>query len=236
MKSITIKLAGLCLVAMFAVSLVASATASAGVWEQCTTEKTTVTKYTTDLCTVASSTGIWGWKALGTTEKVLSSATLTLRDTSTAVGLVEVKCTGTDEGSIGPTKYDLVTKVTVVGCVKGTGCEEWKRAAAVHLPWQTELFQTEGRVRNKITGTGAGEPGWEVECKVLFFPVTDECTSETGTTLMENVQTRGTVQAVFETKSGKAKCTQSTLGNKLSGEVLGVNTLWSVTGQAIKVS
>jgi len=230
------KVAGLCLVAMFAMSMAATVTASAApVWEQCR-EGTGNTKYEDSHCTKLSTSGKFQWQEVKGTEKVNSSATLTLKDTNVPiVGTVEVKCSGTDEGTIGPGKFDKVTKIVVSKCTAGTNCSTFKKAEARNLPWQTELFETEGRVRNKITSGGAGAPGWAVTCVVLIVEETDVCTTETGSTLMEPTLPSGALAAVFEAKSGKANCT---VGGTAAGEVGGIDTNVEneVGTAAIKVS
>ena len=61
MKSI--RIAGLCLVSMFAMSMAVSSTASAApVWEGCL-EGSTTTKYKDSSCTVAEAGGSAGWKS-----------------------------------------------------------------------------------------------------------------------------------------------------------------------------
>jgi len=234
-----LRIVGLCLVAMFAMSVATAATASAApVWEQCTTEKTTVTKYTENKCLTASSTGAWGWKELETTEAVIGHATLLLKDTKVTLGPASVRCGGTEEGLIGPGKLDKVTKVTVVKCerVEDGPCEELKEVKPVDLPWQTTLWETAKTVYDKVEPDGNGQPGWSVECKTPLGTKTDTCTSETGkeaSTTMTNKQLSGTVLASFQSTAPKGKCSE---GGKEAGEVTGPVELASVAGHAIRVS
>jgi hypothetical protein len=216
-----IKMAGLCLVAMCALSTIASVTASAAIhWEQCS-EGGAATKYSEHQCLKAEGAGKWQWNEVTTTEKFVSNSTLTIKDIKVPIeGTVEVKCSGTDGGTVGPKNIDVTTKITVIGCTAGKGCEEFKKAEARNLPWQTELFETESTVRDKITADGNGAPGWEVECKVLGITKGDECISENETTLVENKAT-GTellVLSIFEKSSGKYNCE---VGGTGSGEING---------------
>ena len=101
-----IKIAGLCLVAMVTMSMALAASASAAPhWLVCLagTEKVLPTKYETHQCekAVASNAGKWEWSEPQHTEKVISHASLTLVSEELGVK-VEVECTGTDEGWIGP--------------------------------------------------------------------------------------------------------------------------------------
>jgi hypothetical protein len=233
----SIKITGLCLVAMFAMSMAAAATASAGVWQQCQ-KGAAGTKWTNSECNVASSTGEWAWQEVTTTEKVFSTAALKLEDTNVLfVGRVAVECFGTDEGTIGPKQFDRVEKVRVGSCKNVEHCTEGTvTAEAIHLPWQTELFQTENRTRDKITEVPPnGQPGYNTTCNTSLARSTDECVTETGkegSTLMTNIQETGIVQAEFETKSGTAKCS---LGGAKNGHVWGIVQFGAV-GYAIRVS
>ena len=218
-----LRIAGLCLVAMFVMSMLAAGTASAA-WEQCATEKAAAaaTKYETNQCLKVQSSGKWAWQEITSAEKVKSQGSLKLSDINIPIaGTVEVSCSGTDTGTVGPGKTDVTESITVASCTAGKNCEKLiKNAEPLHLPWKTELFNTEKTVRDAIKADGKGEPGWAVECKVLGVTKKDECTTETGTTLMSNVLTNGEllVLADFESKSGKAKCT---VGGANSGEVIG---------------
>ncbi len=114
MKSI--KIAGLCFVAMFAMSVAAVATASAQpVWEQCSTEKaaSAITKYTNSECNVVGAPNAWAWQEVKNTEKVTSTAALKLGDEKTVLGESAVECLGTDTGVIGPGKFDKIQTITV---------------------------------------------------------------------------------------------------------------------------
>ncbi len=234
-----LKIAGLCLVAVFVMGMVVSASASAvaPTWEQCRTEKEPKeppTRWSDSKCSVASSTGSWQWEELKTTEQVSSQATLRLIDKKATGGLSEIQCGGTDNGWIGPNKYDQITSISVKAsnCKRVAGlCITVEAVEARHLPWQTELFETEGRIRDKITETGNGEPGWKVKCS----GVEDECLTEAGkegSTLESNEQATGVALGEFDEKSGKAKCS---IGGAGQGEVRGLVQFHSTEGWAIRV-
>jgi hypothetical protein len=223
----SIKITGLCLVAVFAMSMAAAAAASAEpVWEQCSTEKVAEhTKWTNSECNVASSTGAWNWKEVENTEKIYSTAALKLTDTKVPLlGEAEVECLGTDEGVIGPGRYDRIQTVRVASCKPVKVCENVETVVPKNLPWQTELYETGKEVRDKITeGTTKLQPGWSITCKApVVGSVTDVCETESGkevSTSMRNIQESGIVQAEFETKSGKTQCTQ---GGAAAGRLWGI--------------
>jgi hypothetical protein len=239
MKSI--KIAGLCLVAMFVVSVATASVASAKVpeWKQCRNVGLNKGKFEDSKCTKEGGNKEWEWKQLETKEAVTSMATLKLRDKSTLLGEVEVQCKGTDEGTVGPQSKDEVTEIVVElkNCTVLKNCEKLEAVAAVHLPWETRLAEEGGQQRDKLLNGGKGAPGWAVTCHTGLGNVTDECTTEKGTTLMADLAD-GSVNAIFEKERAgeKAKCTQSTLGSKESGEVEGTDNTKSKEGWALMVS
>jgi hypothetical protein len=198
MKSI--KIAGLCLVALAAMAMATAATASATpVWEQL--NGTT-------------------WSEIKGTEKVIDAGTLKLTDTKGGLtgGVVTVECSGTSTGTVGPGKYDRITTITVANpCRNITGCVGTIKAEARNLPWQTELFETEGKVRDSVVSEVAGKfPGWKVECTL-----SDTCEGNTTTAIVNNTS-NNTVEAVFDAKSAVVTCSRGGAG---TGKVEGTNII-----------
>ncbi len=204
-----IRIVGLCLVALAAMAMATAATASAQpVWE------------------------VNGTEVKGT-EKVMGSGTLRLADNLTPLGESAVECSGTTTGTIGPGKIDRVETITVASCKPIRVCENVETVKPLSLPWQTELYETEGKVLNKISEI-KGEPGWSVTCKTLAGRKTDECVTEAGKE-GDEVQTNVTPNELgtFNPKS-KADCTE---GADASGEVEGIiTTLSEPIGKVISVS
>ena len=239
MKSITT--AGLCLVAMLVVSMVAAASASAAPhWLHCV-EGTTGTKYTTSQCKTAG-TGSWTWQEVTGTEAVVSHASLLLTDTKTVAGEVTVECTGKDEGTVGPGKFDRITAITEINCVNEKNCETVvKPAEPLNLPWQTELAEVpagSGKIRDNITAVNGKGAGWAVTCKVSIFEVEDKCTTEEGSVGVQNVTTPGVpgellVLGDFEKESAEANCTAS---GKKTGRVVGTVALLQANGQGLRAT
>jgi hypothetical protein len=204
-----IRIAGLCLVALAAMAMATAATASAQpVWQ------------------------VNGTEVKGT-EKVMGSGTLRLADTKTLAGESAVQCSGTTTGTIGPGKFDRVETITVASCKPIKVCENVETVKPVHLPWQTELYETESKVLNKISEI-SGEPGWTVTCKTPLGSKTDECATEAGKEGNE-VQTNVTPNELGTfNPTSKAKCTE---GGKESGKVEGIiTTLSEPIGKVISVS
>jgi hypothetical protein len=195
-----IRIIGLTLVAVFAITAVVASSASALQW-------------------------LINGRSIAAPVAVKSSSvgSLLLADLAATGGSTAILCTGTDEGTVGPGNKDSITKITATGCSFESGkngvCEASKpvTAGALHLPWTTELLTVGGKTRDMLTGTG-GNVGWKVECTVAkIFKVSDECTSATAEPLMTNVT--GGVDATFEA-SETASCTK---GNSTSGMVIGTD-------------
>ncbi len=247
-----LRIAGLCLVAMFAMSMVAAGTASAEVpaWEHCTegTEKIAPTKYTEHQCVAAaaSNTGKWQWNEVKGTEKVISRGSLQLVDTDATEFKVKaaLSCSGNDEGSVGPGKFDRITEINEIHCSNEENCATIIEVKPVNLPWQTELVEEAGKNRDKITNGGTGEaewPGWSVTCEnPIVGRTTDRCTTNSGSTAIANQTTRRSgvtellVLATFE--SSKAKCTLSQAANKETGEVQGTIANLQANGWGLRIS
>jgi len=229
MKSI--KIAGLCLVAMFVMSMVASATASAAApeWIHCIKVEAGKGKWKNKGCTEATASGEWETKGIAETVEVTSSGSLELEDLNATGGPVAVKCAGIGVGSIGPGKLDRTNSISAskggktITCafVKNGACESGDpvTAEAKNLPWQTRLAPkgTEPPRDEIYEGTG-GEPGWTVTCTaVLVGKTEDTCTGTKGTTKMKNNPLTGNVESEFKFEGAeRAKCT---IGGAESGRV-----------------
>ncbi len=172
MKSL-FKVVGIILAAIFAVSMFASASASAA-WEQCGTEKaaTAKSKYTEHQCTTASGTGGWAWEVAPLSEASVTHGSLKLTDSKEKT---EVECYGEGKGTLAK-----VETVTVISCRTIKGCEaNTVTAEARDLPWKTELFESESKKFEALEEEGTnGEPGWAVTCSILKVKDTDTCKAE----------------------------------------------------------
>jgi len=170
-----LRILGLALVAVFAMSAVVASAASAA-WVASPWE--------------AFYSG--SWHVVTTTIKVTSAGTLKLKN-----GGDEVECEGTNKGTIGAGGIDEVLTVTVKNPCKliaNSGCKSpqpsgFPKAAAIHLPWKTQLEdETNGEKRDKITAhTGGEAPGWSVECEnILKGKSKVECTAAEELTKVTN--------------------------------------------------
>lgn len=190
-----LKIAGLCLVAVFAVSAVGAASA------------------------FASPEWLQNGSKLTSALSVTSKGKLKLTDTKGGLkkGSVTIECTGTDKGTVGPGAADELTEVKATECkhVAGEECPS-PSAEAVHLPWKTELYEEGSAIRDKVANSGAGLPGWKVKCSIL----SDTCEAETSTAI--KLVEVGIVDATFEEKSAKANCSRGGTG---TGVVEGTDVL-----------
>ncbi len=240
MKSV--RIAGLCLAAMFVMSMVAAGTASAALhWLVCSAG-TTSTRYTTSQCETASASGEWNWSEVAGTEATRTQGSLVLLTHGVPiVGEVEVKCSGTDEGSVGPGNLSRTTAIPSIKCEKGKNCETLVSGAEpVGLPWNSELRETEGVIRGTIR-KGAGstsEPGWRAACKVLGVTEENTCTTEEGLVTLSNDNTPGTVGPLLvladflHPNKPEAKCTVK----GTTGDVLGGISILLLNGRGLRVS
>jgi hypothetical protein len=242
-----VKIVGLCLASMLVVGMVLASSASAFKWEQCG-EGGSNTKYEGHQCLNISSNSAenkWSWKEAPGTEKVKIKGTLFLADTKTLAGESEVECFGGEaEGVAGPGNLGKIEKVTIEGkteCRPLKVCENVEKVEARNLPWQTEAYETEGKILEKLGPDGAGHPGWSVKCKTLLGSKTDECVEEENKpeslVLTNKVTPRsGSVEllvlATFQ-HLRKAKCTE---GGAESGRVEGSVGVLKVNGWALRVT
>jgi hypothetical protein len=235
------KIVGLCLASVLVLGMAITANASAApVWETCR-EGATGTKYETSQCETALSSGKWAWAEVTGTESSHGSGTLVLSDTNIPIiGTVSVSCTGEGKGTVGPGKFGRVTEIPsgTISCSAGENCEKIEgKVEPRNLPWQTELFETEGKEFNTITnGKESEAPGWAVTCKVLGVSKTDTCTGETGATEARRVRTFSSINNRFEllvlqdfisTSPHRANCT---VGGTGAGRVVGSNGFLFLSG------
>jgi len=196
-----IKVWGLAFSAMFLISGLAVASASAHEW----------TLNGAPITTAVATTG---------------SGKLTLTDTNGFFGsTVSVTCTGTTTGTAGPGAVDTTSTVTVSSCTTDEGTCGSPSATAVDLPWKTELSTVNGVVRDTIRADGNGQPGYAVTCTVGGFRITDTCKSERGQPKV--TLNTSPVPIEFDAESGTADCTNGGAG---AGHVRGSLTVSSKSG------
>ncbi len=203
-----IKMLGAAFVAVLALGAVAAAGASALEW-------------------------LLNGKPITATTTVKLTGELLLKDDTEKVA---VKCSGHDEGTVGPGAADEVTKITGLSgelnapCTveEGSLCES-ATAMAVNLPWATELVTVEGAIRDLITTANAG---WAVTCETIIGPVVDTCEGMTSTA-MENVT--GGVLATFDaiSKENPAECSRP---KAKVGLVTGTNLIKNTATEVFTVS
>jgi hypothetical protein len=186
-----IRIVGLALVAVFALSAVVSASASAAFKLE------------------------WGLGGVLAPSNMptTSHGTLKLTDSKTTIGSVTIECAGIDKGTVGSKGIDEVTSITnaegklPIKCTSTNKECETPTAEPIGLPWKTQLVEREGKEEDQITS--AKEFGWKSECTVKkIVKAADECTTKETHTVMENVAAG--VNSIFSPAvGGKAKCTQS---------------------------
>jgi len=207
---------GLALLAIFAFSVVATATASA------------------ELFLLAE--WLYNGAIIPSELLVESSGELLLEDNKVPIlGKAMVLCSGILDGFVGPGSADLITELlnlgkepiskvglsglALEGCTNQENCPEplvW----AVNLPWETELelHEDPGPEEDYVVLI-LGKPGWEIEC--MGIGQSDECVAETeGGFLLDN--TTPTPAALFSeeiTELMGLKLAKCLLGGNESGIV-----------------
>jgi hypothetical protein len=244
-----LKIAGLCLVSMLLAGMATAGTASAALlWLLCL-EGSGLTKYSTNQCTTASGTGKWQSQGIasGVTDTVrLLAFSLRLEDTGAGT---KVECSdsgvpGTGVAVIeGPNKGKIVKaelpEPEKEGCkvLKGfLTCTAGKltKVKGVNLPWNTEIFTTENKSLTQILNSGAGEPGWAVECG----GATDSCVAvspeKPESAELSSVVTGGVLLVLsrFESR-GEAKCT---VGGPKTGKVFGLIAILLNSGNGLSIN
>ena len=146
---------------------------------------------------------------------------------------LEVECEGTGEGSVGAGSVGEESKWAKSKCtlVKAASCEAGKGAelSAVHLSWHSELVMPEGgAVREVITTSGKGTPGFSITCTVGgILKVVDECT---GTLKTSVTNAAGGVDAEFDGE--KLKCS---VGGAGAGALEGTELIEAAKGGTLEV-
>lgn len=209
-----IQILGLALVAVFAFSAVAAASAFAE--------------------------NEWLLNGAAVTSKipVLSEAIeLKLADMKGGLFLEEISvlCSGLDLGTVGPKGEDEVTEILnlagtekTIKCPASSGCGEAEATVeALNLPWKTKIILKGTEFRDEVgPGTGGG-PGYKVTCAL---GITDSCTSPTAelsSTKLTNET--GGVDSLFEAISEEKPAT-CTRGGAKEGLVKGLDTIISDSG------
>jgi hypothetical protein len=123
------------------------------------------------------------------------------------LGTLKVECSsGSASGTVGSEGRDKITTSSVTGCKVVEGlCMGSVTATAIHLPWNTQLEEVGAEIRDKLSSSGAGTPGWEFECSGVKL----SCSGETTTGINDVL---GGVEVVFDSKSTSTSCSDGGTG------------------------
>jgi hypothetical protein len=242
MKSI-VRTAGLCLVAMFTLSMTLAGSASAALlWLLCLPQ--TGGKFKDNQCQENGPPNEWESVAIGTksdTVRLLAFSLLLIDnglktkvhcpDAGVSTGLIETNKLIVREAKIPNPSKECTQTGSFLTCNSTANLE---RIEAKNLPWTSEMFETEKggvkKVLATIKGNEGKKPGWAVTCG----GATDECLEETpefAEVLNGTMASVLLVLARFENE-GRAKCS---LGGAKNGEVQGLVAilLWNGNGLSI---
>ena len=152
----------------------------------------------------------------GTYSKVTSSipVTSTLQDLvledkeDSGVSPLGVVCYYDIEGTVGTGGKGTITSVAGLTCTGVGNCGTVNEVQANNLPWNTELYEAEGHIRDRIVSSGKGTPEYRFVCEVKGVKTTDECGLNVAPELVNRLE--GNVLDVFSESLTKTKCTHNT--------------------------
>ena len=183
---------------------------------------------------------------------------LLFEDTKTAVGKAVILCSGILDGWVGPNSLGWVSEVLnlsgeaisttpLVGlaleCTAQSGCESGSapKVWPVNLGWETEvnLMEQSGTFFDVLTlpHSGGGNPGWELECKILGIAVVDECTASQGVAelALEGTSLLDKLSSAFD-ESAEDKLATCSQGGEESGVIEGEGTITLTGGGELTAS
>ena len=203
----------------------------------------------------------WLYNGVTVTGELLveSAGELELTDTKGFLGAAAtILCSGILDGFIEPASLDLITELlnlskeaisltALVGlsltCTNVTNCATpvvW----AVHLPWLTEVELMEDPTGSGtnffvvlILNSGAGAPGWYVQCKGVLGEPEDECTATEG--VFELMNESPTPNALFSeafAELAEVKLAGCTRGGAETGKVEGSGLIEHPEGGTVSAS
>jgi hypothetical protein len=230
-----IHIIGISLIAIFAFSVVAAASASAAI-------------------TVLLAEWLVNGTGVATTLNVTSTGELLLEDEKVSLlfgAKAMVLCSGILDGTIGANGVDEVLELlnlagaaisltaltgTSLSCTNQENCESSK-VWAVKLPWKTLLELVEELGFVGFADLTEGTPGWYVECTALGIKLEDECTALQD--ISEKVNVAGGVEDVSSdaftllVEGKKGKCTR---GEGEETEILEGTASNTIAGATLQVS
>ncbi len=143
--------------------------------------------------------------------------TVTMGDTLSGFGQLEVECKDTGTGFVGPGEVSEMTKWTLSECSNKRGCSgSTPSIEALRLPWHSELYSVEGGVQNLTSG---GE--FKFTCTASGETIKDECNWVPAATL---TNTGSGVTVAFREKRS------CWLGKNGAGEIVGSQEIKTTTG------
>jgi hypothetical protein len=161
---------------------------------------------------------------------------LTLTDLNTPLGVVEIHCEGSFDGTIGPNGVDEITEVlnnagvkigteltgTALICTNIQNCTELREVWPDGLPWGTQLELSGTNVVDSFTPLTGTEVGFEARCAVLGVAVTDLCGKVLTTSTIEQMEALPASDLLGLFNEEEFLCT---LSNTTSGHVVGEGLL-----------
>jgi hypothetical protein len=143
-----------------------------------------------------------------------------------------VECTGSGLGVVLNGGLDIQEEAVASSCKTLAGTCGTPLAVALNTPWTTEIVLVGAEFRDLITGGTGGEPGYEVTCFGIFH---DSCVGKTSTGL-ENMSTETPADVLSIFTATLSEAGNCTLGGAGEGLVVGEVLVQALEGLALAVS
>ncbi len=109
------------------------------------------------------------------------------------------------EGTIAAAGKGTITHYSASNCKPSPGCSAVRAFLPVNLPWNTELYETAGTIRDRIVSGGSGTPEWQFECDTLEGYRVEKCGLNTSLAAI-NGAIEGAVILQFDAATNKTGC------------------------------
>jgi hypothetical protein len=101
------------------------------------------------------------YSKITSTHEVTDAGELTIEDKGTKT--LGARCNFFMEGTIKTAGKGTITSFSE-GCTPIASCTKLEKTEAIGLPWETELYESGGVIRERILSSGKGTPAWAFTC------------------------------------------------------------------------
>lgn len=144
-----------------------------------------------------------GFKKLTSSLEVKGTGELTVEDTGWAK--IGFQCPVEVAGTAGAGGKGAITSYKVTGSCVSNQCTQLVESGPDRLPWDTELYESGGVIRDRILSGGSGEPAWTFVCENSIGNRESDTCSLAVSPALENTGPGGDV-AIFDEQLTKGPC------------------------------